>query len=70
MGNGISQGQWQWLFIVCVIYKIFDFLFFDEAINVFDVNNECEIVNNLDCFFEGWIVVVVVYCLSIVSQVD
>jgi ATP-binding cassette subfamily B protein len=70
MGNGISQGQRQRLLIARAIYKTPDFLFFDEATNALDANNEREIVNNLDRFFEGRTVVVVAHRLSTVSQAD
>jgi len=70
MGNGISQGQRQRLLIARAIYKTPDFLFFDEATNALDANNEREIVNNLHRFFEGRTVVVVAHRLSTVSQAD
>lgn len=58
------------MLIVCVVYKNFEFLFFDEVMNVLDVNNECEIMEYLYMFYCGKMVVVVVYCLSMVCDVD
>lgn len=39
-GNGISQGQKQRLLIARAVYKNPEFLFFDEATNALDANNE------------------------------
>jgi len=50
-GNGISLGQRQRLLIARAVYKNPDYLFFDEATNALDANNEKEIVNNLNLFF-------------------
>ena len=68
MGNGISQGQRQRLLIARAVYKAPDFLFFDEATNALDANNEREIVDKLDRFFEGRTVVVVAHRLSTVRR--
>ena len=70
MGNGLSQGQRQRLLIARAIYKAPDFLFFDEATNALDANNERDIIGNLHQFFEGRTVVVVAHRLSTVSQAD
>ena len=67
-GNGISQGQRQRLLIARAIYKDPDFLFFDEATNALDANNEKTIVRNLDEFFEGRTAVVVAHRLSTVRN--
>ncbi len=69
-GNGISQGQRQRLLIARAIYKDPRFLFFDEATNALDANNEREIVEKLEAFFEGRTVVVVAHRLSTVRQAD
>jgi ATP-binding cassette subfamily B protein len=69
-GNGISQGQRQRLLIARAIYKQPEFLFLDEATNALDANNEKEIVENLDQFFEGRTVVVVAHRLSTVRRAD
>ena len=39
-GNGISQGQKQRILIARAVYKDPEFLFFDEATNALDANNE------------------------------
>jgi ATP-binding cassette, subfamily B, bacterial len=69
-GNGISQGQRQRLLIARAIYKNPDFLFFDEATNALDANNERIIVENLAQFFQNRTVVVVAHRLSTVKNAD
>lgn len=69
-GNGLSQGQRQRLLIARAVYKDPEFLFFDEATNALDANNERQIMENLDRFFEGRTVVVVAHRLSTVKNAD
>ncbi len=69
-GNGISQGQKQRLFIARAIYKNPEFLFFDEATNALDANNERIIMNNLNKFLEGKTAIVVAHRLSTVKNAD
>jgi ATP-binding cassette, subfamily B, bacterial len=69
-GNGVSQGQRQRLLIARAVYKEPEFLFFDEATNALDANNEKEIIEQLDRFFEGRTVVVVAHRLSTVRHAD
>lgn len=69
-GNGISQGQRQRLLIARAIYKDPSFLFFDEATNALDAENEKTIVDNLEQFYEGRTVVVVAHRLSTVRNAD
>ncbi|WP_460693277.1 peptidase domain-containing ABC transporter [Mucilaginibacter puniceus] len=69
-GSGISQGQKQRLFIARAVYKNPDYLFFDEATNSLDANNERIIMDNLNEFFTGRTVVVVAHRLSTVSNAD
>jgi ATP-binding cassette subfamily B protein len=69
-GVGISQGQRQRLLIARAIYKDPQFMFFDEATNALDANNERVIVDNLQQFFEGRTVVVVAHRLSTVKNAD
>ena len=52
-GSGISQGQKQRILIARAVYKDPQFIFFDEATNSLDANNESVIMNNLDEFFKG-----------------
>jgi ATP-binding cassette subfamily B protein len=67
-GLGISQGQKQRLLIARAIYKNPEYLFFDEATNALDANNEKVILENLDQFFSGRTVVVVAHRLSTVKN--
>lgn len=69
-GNGISQGQRQRLLIARAVYKNPDYLFFDEATNALDANNERAIVENLAAFYENKTVVVVAHRLSTVRHAD
>ena len=52
------------------MYKNPDFLFFDEATNALDANNEKIIMKNLQQFFQGKTVVVVAHRLSTVRNAD
>ena len=69
-GKGISQGQRQRILIARAVYKNPDFLFFDEATNALDANNEKVIMENLQQFFKGRTVVVVAHRLSTVKNAD
>ncbi|MDH4462113.1 MAG: peptidase domain-containing ABC transporter [Flectobacillus sp.] len=69
-GNGISQGQKQRLLIARAVYKEPDYLFFDEATNALDANNEKKILENLEEFFHGRTVIVVAHRLSTVKNAD
>lgn len=69
-GTGVSQGQKQRLLIARSVYKEPEFLFFDEATNSLDANNEKTIVENLNEFFKGRTVVVVAHRLSTVKSAD
>lgn len=69
-GNGISQGQRQRLLIARAVYKNPAFIFFDEATNALDANNERTIMENLEHFFQGRTVVVVAHRLSTVKNAD
>nr|MBC7611726.1 peptidase domain-containing ABC transporter [Pseudopedobacter sp.] len=68
-GNGISQGQKQRLLIARAIYKNPTYLFFDEATNALDANNESQIVENMNAFTKGK-TVVVAHRLSTVRHAD
>lgn len=69
-GTNLSQGQKQRILIARAIYKDPKFIFFDEATNSLDANNEKEILENLDSFFKGRTVVVVAHRLSTVKNAD
>lgn len=69
-GSGLSQGQRQRLLIARAVYKDPQFLFFDEATNALDANNEAQILQNLEAFFRGRTVVVVAHRLSTVKNAD
>ena len=69
-GNGISQGQRQRILIARAVYKNPDYLFFDEATNALDANNEKKIMEHLYDFYRGKTVVVVAHRLSTVKDAD
>ena len=69
-GNGISQGQRQRILIARAVYKNPEYLFFDEATNALDANNEKEIMGHLYEFYKGKTVVVVAHRLSTVKDAD
>lgn len=69
-GRGVSQGQRQRILIARVVYKNPQFVFFDEATNALDANNEKAIVENLQDFYRGKTVVVVAHRLSTVKNAD
>ena len=69
-GNGISQGQKQRILIARAIYKNPEYIFFDEATNALDANNEKLIIENLDVLLKGKTVVVVAHRLSTVKNAD
>ncbi|MDR1611020.1 MAG: peptidase domain-containing ABC transporter [Candidatus Symbiothrix sp.] len=69
-GHGLSQGQKQRILIARAVYKEPEFVFFDEATNALDANNERMIMNNLSSFFQGRTVIVVAHRLSTVRNAD
>jgi ATP-binding cassette subfamily B protein len=69
-GNGISQGQRQRILIARAVYKDPQYIFFDEATNALDANNEAVIVQNLAAFFQNRTVVIVAHRLSTVRHAD
>lgn len=69
-GHGLSQGQKQRILIARAVYKDPFFIFFDEATNALDANNERVIMNNLENFFKGRTSVVVAHRLSTVKRAD
>lgn len=69
-GHGLSQGQKQRILIARAVYKSPEYIFFDEATNALDANNEKVIMENLDRFFVGRTVIVVAHRLSTVKNAD
>lgn len=69
-GQGVSQGQRQRILIARAVYKNPSFLYFDEATNSLDANNERAIVENLADFYQGKTVVIVAHRLSTVRNAD
>lgn len=69
-GNGISQGQRQRILIARAVYKNPEYLFFDEATNALDANNEKEIMEHLYEFYKGKTVIVAAHRLSTVRDAD
>lgn len=69
-GNGVSQGQKQRLHIARAVYKNPEFLFFDEATNALDANNEKVIMENLTKFLTGRTSIIVAHRLSTVKNAD
>lgn len=69
-GHGLSQGQKQRILIARAVYKSPEFIFFDEATNALDANNERIIMENLQKFFQGRTSVVVAHRLSTVRNAD
>lgn len=69
-GQGVSQGQKQRILIARAIYRNPEYIFFDEATNALDTNNERIIQENLNQFFAGKTVVIVAHRLSTVRDAD
>ncbi len=69
-GKGLSQGQKQRILIARSVYKDPEFLFFDEATNSLDANNEKLINDNLIRFYRGKTVLIVAHRLSTVKNAD
>ena len=69
-GMGLSQGQKQRILIARAVYKNPEYLFFDEATNALDANNEKVILEQLHHFYKGKTVIVVAHRLSTVRDAD
>jgi ATP-binding cassette subfamily B protein len=69
-GHGLSQGQKQRILIARAVYKDPDYLFFDEATNALDAENEKVVMANLRRFFRHKTVVIVAHRLSTVRGAD
>ena len=69
-GHGLSTGQKQRLLIARAAYKDAEYLFFDEATNSLDANNERTIMERLEGLFRSKTVVIVAHRLSTVKNAD
>jgi len=69
-GVNTSAGQRQRILIARAVYKDPQFLFFDEATNALDANNERIIHENLNAFFRNKTVIIVAHRLSTVKNAD
>lgn len=69
-GMGLSQGQKQRILIARAVYKNPEYIFFDEATNALDANNERTIIENLQKFFRNKTVIIVAHRLSTVKNAD
>ena len=69
-GHGLSVGQKQRILIARAAYKNAPYLFFDEATNSLDTNNEMMIMENLDSLFENKTVLLIAHRLSTVKSAD
>ncbi len=69
-GVGVSAGQKQRILIARAVYKNPEYIFFDEATNSLDANNETVIMKNLSEFFHNRTVIVVAHRLSTVKNAD
>ena len=69
-GVGLSSGQKQRLLIARAIYKRANYLFFDEATNALDTNNEKNIMKNLGTVFKDKTVIIVAHRLSTIRNAD
>lgn len=70
IGINLSGGQAQRIFIARAIYRNPEIIFFDEATNALDANNEKAIMENLQDFYKGKTVVVVAHRLNTVKNAD
>lgn len=69
-GTGLSQGQKQRILIARAVYKNPDYIFFDEATNSLDSNNEKSIIEKLDFFLKGKTAIIIAHRLSTVRHAD
>lgn len=69
-GVGMSVGQKQRILIARAVYKDPQILFFDEATSALDANNEREIMEKLNFFFNDKTVIIIAHRLSTVMNAD
>ena len=70
LGLDLSQGQKQRILIARQIYINPEYIFFDEATNSLDTENEKIIMHNISQFFKGKTFVVVAHRLSTIKNAD
>lgn len=70
LGVELSHGQKQRILIARIIYKNPDYLFFDEATNSLDAENEKIITENINTFFKNKSVIIIAHRLSTVRNAD
>lgn len=69
-GTGISHGQKQRILIARIIYKNPEYVFFDEATNSLDAENEKSIVENIHKYFKKSTMIIVAHRLNTVINAD
>lgn len=69
-GLPISGGERQRILIARAVYRNPEYIFFDEATNSLDANNERTIMDNLNVFFKGKTVLIIAHRLSTVKNAD
>ncbi|WP_346883716.1 peptidase domain-containing ABC transporter [uncultured Algibacter sp.] len=69
-GIGLSGGEKQRILIARAIYKNPRYLMFDEATSALDSNNEKNIMEKLNNFFQGRTVIIIAHRLSTVKNAD
>lgn len=69
-GIGLSQGQKQRILIARAIYKQPEYLFFDEATNALDAQNERKVNENIGAISKGKTTVIIAHRLSTVKKAD
>ncbi|MDB0616412.1 peptidase domain-containing ABC transporter [Tenacibaculum dicentrarchi] len=70
LGNNLSSGQKQRIFIARAIYKNPKYLFLDEATSALDSKTEKKIHNNLLEFYKNKTVLIIAHRLSTVKNAD
>lgn len=70
LGVDLSQGQKQRILIARDMYKSPDYIFFDEATNSLDAENEKIIMKNIKNHFKGKTIIIVAHRLSTVRDAD
>lgn len=69
-GHGLSSGQKQRILIARAVYKNPEYIFFDEATNSLDAENERIIIDNLNSFFKKRTALIIAHRLSTVKHAD